>query len=182
MNPFEPMTALVVEPGLTAMWFVVSSLTDAGFHVTVAENFPEARGLIDKHPPTVLVTDLRLGEYNGLHLVIRRNAASQATAAVVVSEVEDMVLQGEAERLGATFVILPTSSQELMAAVYRTVFRGTHDGVPIRPAFERRMIDRRASIPVLTAPSTGLPIPERRVLERRRAVGPAASPQAPLNG
>ena len=49
--PQAHLTAIVVEPTLADTWFAVSGLADRGFHVTVAENFLEARTLIDKHPP-----------------------------------------------------------------------------------------------------------------------------------
>ena len=156
------LTAIVVEPTLADTWFAVSGLADSGFHITVAESFLEARTLLDKHPPSLLITNLRLQEYNGLHLVLRGKAARPDMAAVVLSSTPDVVLEAEAERMRATFVLKPTSRQEFLAAVYRTFFRSLDRAVPIRAPFERRVVDRRRSAPAAVADT------ERRLGERRR--------------
>lgn len=161
------LTAIVVEPTLADIWFAVSGLADQGFHVTVAEGFLEARTLIDKNAPALLITDLRLQEYNGLHLVLRGKAVRPDMAALVLSSVADSVLQAEAERMQATFVLKPTTRQEFLAAVYRTLYRSADDASPIRPRFERRTAERRA-------PAGATQDLERRVAERRRSLGVTA--------
>jgi len=160
-HPQGHLTAVVVEPTLADTWFAVSGLADRGFHITVAENFLEGRTLIDKHPPSLLITELRLQEYNGLHLVLRGKAARPDMAALVLSATADPVLQSEAERMHATFVLKPTNSQEFLAAVHRTLFRPSDDATPVRPPFERRVADRRVDA------GTALDA-DRRVRERRR--------------
>ena len=166
-SPQRPLTAIVVEPTLEDVWFVVSSLADRGFHVTVAEDFLEAKTLLDRHPPALLITSLRLHAYNGLHLVLRGKAARPDMAAIVLSAVADSVLQAEAERMLATFVRKPTTTQEFLAAVYRTLFRSADDTAPIRPRFERRIAQRRR-------PAAAMRDAERRVAERRRDLGATA--------
>ena len=65
-----PAPALIVEPVLSDALFVVAVASSLGFQVTVANNFQE--GLDRLRVPTVLlIADIRLGEYNGLHLVMR---------------------------------------------------------------------------------------------------------------
>ena len=155
------LTAIVVEPALADTWFAVSGLADRGFHITVAESFLEARTLIDKHPPSLLITDLRLQEYNGLHLVLRGKAARPDMAAVVLSTTSDIVLEAEAARMRATFLLKPTSKREFLAAVYRTLFRSPDDAVPVRAPFERRIVDRRRRLSAAVRS-------ERRLRERRR--------------
>jgi DNA-binding NtrC family response regulator len=163
-NVPAPLTAIVVEPTLVDIWFAVSGLASSGFHITVAESFLEAKVLIDKQPPAVLITDVRLREYNGLHLVLRGKAARPEMAAIVVTTVADPVLQAEAERMNATFILKPTTRQEFLAAVYRTLFRSAADAGPIRPSFERRLAERRL-------PEKEMSSAERRIAERRRALG-----------
>jgi len=160
-HPQAHLTAIVVEPTLADTWFAVSGLADRGFHITVAENFLEARTLIDKHPPSLLITELRLQEYNGLHLVLRGKAARPDMAALVLSGTADPVLQAEAERMHATFVLKPTNRQEFLAAVYRTLFRSLDDTTPVRSPFERRGADRRVAAGIAANA-------DRRVRERRR--------------
>jgi DNA-binding NtrC family response regulator len=155
----SPATALVVEPSLAETVFLVLSLSELGFRVTVSDNFRDAKArLVDA--PALLVSELRLGEYNGLHLVFRAKSAHPGMAAIIRAEVADPVLQLEAERMKATFVLRPTTTEEFRAAVCRTLLRRPDASEPIRPPFERRHSGRRAN-----ADSSNQP--ERRIAERR---------------
>jgi DNA-binding NtrC family response regulator len=156
----SPATALVVEPSVADTLFLVSSLSDLGFHVTVSDNFRDARAHLTSSP-ALLVTELRLAEYNGLHLVFRAKSIRSGIAAVIRTQIADPLLQLEAERMGATFVLKTTSPEEFRAAVSRTLMRRMDSFEPIRPPFERRHADRR----VARAASDNTP--ERRVAERR---------------
>jgi two-component system response regulator RegA len=155
-----PATALVVEPSVAETLSLVSSLSDMGFQVTVSDNFRDARARL-MSAPALLITELRLGEYNGLHLVFRAKSIRPDIAAIIRTQIADPLLQLEAERMGATFVLKTTSPEEFRAAVARTLLRKPDSFDPIRPPFERRKRDRREA-----QPSDGT-MPERRVGERR---------------
>jgi DNA-binding NtrC family response regulator len=158
-----PDVALIVEPSLADAMFVVSTLSLLGFRVIASDNFHEAKALL-REPPALLVSELRLSEYNGLHLVLRAKSARPDMAAIVTTQVADPVLQAEAERMGATFVLKPTTSEEFRAAVCRTLFRSPDSlGQPIRAPFEQRKADRRRG-------ETAEHRLERRVSDRRREV------------
>jgi DNA-binding response OmpR family regulator len=164
--PSSPFSALVVETNGPDAVLAVSALTSAGFAVTLADSFEIARQLLVTRPPLVLITEIRLGAYNGLHLAIRGAGMVPPLTVVVTSATADVVLEREAERIGATFVVKPVTASELTAAVFRTALRRPNaDGViePVRPPFERRRQDRRT----LTAGWMAL---ERRRLERRKDV------------
>jgi DNA-binding NtrC family response regulator len=153
-------TALVIEPILPHLLAVLSTLSSMGFDTTVAETFQDARAALSTHPPTLLVTGIKLREYNGLHLVLRGMTSWPDLAAIVTSEAPDSLLQEETERLGATFVVMPAPQMELVAAVSRTVLRARRAGgplEPIRPPFERR----------LKSPAS-LTVVEPQTAERRR--------------
>lgn len=155
-------TALVVQPSVEDALACMTALSTLGFAVTVAGTFGQARTAVAAGVPRVLVTDIRLGQYNGLHLVLRARSAESPCAAIVTSRVPDPVLQQEAEHLNATFVLMPTSVGDLTAAVLRTLFRSGTTATPIRPPFERRHIERRER-----------PVPvgaERRGTDRRRPI------------
>lgn len=155
------VTALVVERTLSDALTVASMLTASHFHVTVAETFPKAKARLGAQIPGVLITEVRLAEYNGLHLVLRGKSLAPEMAAVVLSSVNDRVLQADAESLGATFVIKPLVESELTAAVFRTIFRTRHGGTDVvRAPFERRRGERRASVRSVAE--------ERRATDRRR--------------
>ncbi len=155
-------SALVVEPALAEALAIVGLLTTSQFHVTVAETFANAKTRLSAQPPLVLVTEVRLAEYNGLHLVLRGKSVRREMAAIVLSDVDDSVLQADAESLGATFVRKPVAGRDLVAAVFRTLSRPAGVTAPIRPPFERRKTDRRV---------TTIPIPaDLRHADRRRAL------------
>jgi DNA-binding response OmpR family regulator len=155
-------SVLVVEPSLDELLVVLSRLTTRGFRVTVAETFAQAKPLLLSQPPSVLVTALRLGAYNGLHLVLRGKAVRPDMAALVTSTVDDVVLRADAEGMGATFIVTPVSEHDLIAAVLQTVFRRDGSLEPIRPPFERRLGERRVQ--------SGSYSDERRTADRRRVL------------
>jgi DNA-binding NtrC family response regulator len=72
----------------------------AGYRPSVATTFQAANRQLRTHPQ-VVITQLRLQEYNGLHLALRARLAG--IPAVVVGEADE-VLERDAEQLGATFV------------------------------------------------------------------------------
>jgi len=168
----SPATALVVEPSVAERHFVVSSLSELGFRVTVSDNFRDAKAHLVA-APTLLVTELRLGEYNGLHLVFRAKSLRSDMAAIIRTQIADPLLQLEAERMGATFVPKTTTAVEFRAAVCRTVF-GRPDSIePIRPPFERRHGERRSS------QDGSSPHAERRLGERRVGIGTIMGHRSP---
>jgi DNA-binding NtrC family response regulator len=157
-----PIPVLVVEPTVDDLFPLVSALTEAGFQVTATGTFLHARTLLDARPPALLITAVRLGLYNGLHLVLRGTAVKPDLAAVVTSTVADPVLQREAEALGATFVVTPVEQKDLLAAALRTLFRGDRAEGAIRTPFERRVLERRTHVEFRVS--------DRRVAQRRRAL------------
>jgi DNA-binding NtrC family response regulator len=154
------LSALVVEPRLADSLLAASVLTSAGYHVTVAD-FHEAKAVVTFAPPQILVVDVCQGEFNGLQLVIRAKSESPEIAAVVTCRYEDVVLQREAEALGAAFMVKPVAREELLAAAARTLWRSPQNAEPIRAPFERRRERRRRVTAVIAGP-------ERRQHDRRR--------------
>jgi len=157
------VSALVVDPLSSSRIATGTALVAAGFHVTVADSFAAAKERMAARPPAVLIADICLAEYNGLHLVIRGMANDPKLTAVVICDRDDPVLRESAEKLGATYVVKPQTSDELIAAVMRTLFRQQNDP-PLRSPFERRHAERRAAIEVSTLPV------DRRLQDRRQGL------------
>jgi DNA-binding NtrC family response regulator len=120
------MPALVVEPEETERGFLVATLRSAGLIVTAAEGFSSAHPRLVRRPPTVLVTEIRLGDHNGLHLAHIARWMRRQTIMVVMSRYRDPVLMRDAETLGATFLQKPLTSGELLAELCRAE-RQLHD-------------------------------------------------------
>lgn len=156
----SPLTALVVDPNGPNRLRTVLTLESAGFQVASVDSFRAAREMIASAPPAVLVTALKLGEYNGFHLVLRARTAGAGIATLVTSDDPGSAFKKQALETRATLVVDPVTSRDLLAAIFRTLFRS--DGtISIEPPFERRMADRRQS-------PWSLQFPDRRSQERRR--------------
>jgi PleD family two-component response regulator len=143
--PQTALSTLVVTRKLHDGLRIVEMLQNHGFDLVVAENFAGAKDRMSHYPPAVLITDLRLGEFNGLHLVLRGKFARPSMSAIVIADISDPVLQDEAERMGATFVVKPFSKSDLLAILCRTICNTSGAGAPIRPPFERRRTERRVA-------------------------------------
>jgi hypothetical protein len=70
---------------------------------TICSDFLIARSQLLASAPDVLVTNLRLGEYNGLHLVLLATTDPGITRSVVHTNRPDPYLIGEAQTIGAFF-------------------------------------------------------------------------------
>ena len=83
---------LIVASDLTGASGVEAALASK-FRVTTVRAFDEALDIILSEPPDALVTELKLGAFNGLHLIIRLRGRSPDSAAVVYTAFPDPVLE-----------------------------------------------------------------------------------------
>lgn len=88
-------------------------LETAGYETVAADGFLVALRILRTSRPDVLVTDIRLGEYNGLQLLIHE----PTVPAIVMSGFTDPVLRTEAEHLGASYLTKPVSPAALLELV-----------------------------------------------------------------
>jgi DNA-binding NtrC family response regulator len=105
-------------------------LQSAGYRVGAATAFDEAKQLIASEAPDLLVTSLRLGPYNGLHLVLRSRSDHPAMAAIVTSRYADSVLEAEAERQHARFIVRPFADSAFLDAVGQSLCVSTTSDSP----------------------------------------------------
>jgi DNA-binding response OmpR family regulator len=93
-------SALVVaaSPGLAA--HLSAWLKPAGWRIFTANSYAAAKSRLELGAD-LLVTELELGDYNGLQLALR--AQSSGVPTVVVGQ-EDSVLEREAEQLGSVYL------------------------------------------------------------------------------
>ena len=96
---------------------IVDALRDAGYRVSSAGTFEQAANIISSDPPDVLITELRLGAFNGLHLVIRGQSASPTIIPIIHTEFPDPILRAEAHRLGAEFLPRPVEASALLKVI-----------------------------------------------------------------
>jgi DNA-binding response OmpR family regulator len=88
-------------------------LEHAGYDSTAVGTFDEALRIMRTTPPDLLITDIRLDAYNGLQLVIN----SRPIPAIVITGFADPVLEAEARRGGAAYVVKPVKPSELLELI-----------------------------------------------------------------
>lgn len=79
---------------------LLSWLGSAGYELAIVTTFAAAKALLETEPALV-IAEVKLGEYNGLHLALKARAAG--IPAIVIGP-RDPVLRKDAEELGASYV------------------------------------------------------------------------------
>ena len=108
---------LVVDDDENALMVWVEVLASAGYSVAAAGSFEDGRLLLDIHRPNLLITDVRLGEFNGLQLAFRARSAARPLPTIVITGFADPVIKSEVERLEAIYMEKPVDPDDLLAAV-----------------------------------------------------------------
>jgi DNA-binding response OmpR family regulator len=103
---------LIVDDHRVTRLGLAEMLADAGYSVVTAGSFQEARGILRDSPPDLLIADVRLGSFNGLQLVI-----NYRVPAIVITGYADSVLEAEARRVGAEYLVKPVQPDELLALI-----------------------------------------------------------------
>jgi len=114
LTPMAHSTVLVVDDQEDVLRTLAYYVGQGGYQVTALSRFEDARRFIDETPPDLLVTDIRLGAFNGLQLVLQLRAARPGAPIVVLSAFDDPTLREEAERAGARYLLKPLGKQELL--------------------------------------------------------------------
>jgi DNA-binding NtrC family response regulator len=104
---------LIVSPSPSLAENLIEWVVSAGYRPCVATTFESAKHHLRSNPQ-IVITQVRLHEYNGLHLALRAREAG--IPAVVVGDA-DTVTAREAEELGATFVKREELKRESMLAL-----------------------------------------------------------------
>ena len=97
--------ALIVHPSSGARATIRRSLRNAGFQAVAVDTFEAARHMLTLEPIDVLVTEARLGDFHGLHLVLLARTANPAVFAAVLTPERDEVLERDVERAGAALFV-----------------------------------------------------------------------------
>jgi len=115
-----PYSVMVVDQRPLIVARLVGPLRDAGYDAVGATTFESARQQLCDHPPHLLIAASRLGLFNGLHLIVRARIDHPEMAAIVTAQTKDPVLEAEALNYGASCVVAPQTSVELLALVSQT--------------------------------------------------------------
>ena len=99
------------EPSVAGLYRDVLRL--AGNEVIVYHRFEDARAHLKRDVPDGLLTDVRVGEYNGLQLALLFRSLSPAGVILVVSGHDDPVIRKEAAAIDAEFLVKPVEFSRL---------------------------------------------------------------------
>lgn len=104
---------LLVAPTTRIASTVSAGLLAAGLRVTLVTSFKAARKALESCPD-LLISEVRLGEYNGLHLALR--AQIRGIRAIVIGVI-DLITQQDAATFGAAYLEDDGDTTRLHAAV-----------------------------------------------------------------
>jgi len=94
-------------------------LGGSGYDVVFAAGFEAAARKLERSSPDLLISELRLGRFNGLHLVIRSQSTHPNMRSILLDRSHDSVLEVEALRQGALYLVEPVSAADLLGHVSR---------------------------------------------------------------
>ncbi len=106
------MRVLVIDDNAAYLSACTAILTADGHDVVRGASFDEGRRWLARDAFDVIVADVRLGAYNGLHLL---TLAPPAALKIAMSAFADPVLRRDAEQGGARFVVKPADCTSLLA-------------------------------------------------------------------
>ena len=120
---------LVVDGNSSRLASLVEPLRKAGYRAVGTASFETARHLLRTQWFDLLITELRLAAYNGLHLAFHSRVVNPAATAIIVVAIPDDSSEVEARRLGAHYVARPANPESLVALA-GTVLEEAQYGIP----------------------------------------------------
>jgi len=134
-------------------------LASEGYSVMCVSTFAAARLYLQMRPG-VLITELKLGAYNGLHLAVRAHATS---IPVVVLGERDEFFEREARQLGTTYIPFDDATRERIVAYVEATIRDAKTNESDHLAWiEHSRIGNLRHEP-LAAPASLVKFPDRRL-------------------
>jgi DNA-binding response OmpR family regulator len=116
-----PFRLLVLDDDPHALEGVTELLRDTGYEVTPASTYQAAKQLIGESTYDLLITDVRLRSFNGLHLVMHCRRDCPEMALMIMTGYDEPLLELEASRYSAEFVRKPINPSEFVEQVARSL-------------------------------------------------------------
>jgi DNA-binding response OmpR family regulator len=107
-------------------------LSAQGYLVIAVSSFQEAKRHLYTVSPDLLIADVRLEAFNGLHLAARARLDYPNLPVIITHAWEDPVLEHEAQRQGAMFVVNPLENPDFLSNVQSVLERHRRAQAPIR--------------------------------------------------
>jgi DNA-binding NtrC family response regulator len=118
MNSADSATAklrlLIVDDDVSLLDAMERALRDSLRLVVACDSFEKARQMLKDQPFDALITDVRLGAFNGLQLAVMARDMYPNMRLIVFSGFDDPVLRADAEQIGAAYLVKPVASVDLL--------------------------------------------------------------------
>jgi DNA-binding response OmpR family regulator len=122
-----PNTILVVDDNPSSVAALVGAFATSGLPAAGAHGFAHARKMLESVEPELLITGVRLGPYNGLHLVLRTRALYPNAAAILIGPADPM-LASDALALGAEAYLTTHAPDAVLFAGLKSLGARRTDG------------------------------------------------------
>jgi DNA-binding response OmpR family regulator len=116
-----PYRLLVVDDDENALSGIAELLRAVGHDVTASSSYEDAKSQLTTGTYDLLVTDVRLRSFNGLHLVMKVRSESPDMAVIIMTGYDDAFMQLEAQRYRAEFIHKPVKPSELIELVAKSL-------------------------------------------------------------
>jgi len=108
---------LVVDDDLGFLEGIEMALTNPRQEVHASATFEDARAALRTMAFDALLTDVRLGAFNGLQLALIARTDNPHIRIIVISGIDDSVLRDEAAAMGAEYLVKPVTAQLLQSVI-----------------------------------------------------------------
>jgi DNA-binding response OmpR family regulator len=115
---------LVVDDDDATRHGLAELLIDAGYSVEPVGTLKAAMDVLSRCAPDLLITDIRLQGYNGLQLLAM---SPRRVPAIVITGFPDRMLESDAQKMGAEYLIKPVSPARLLAVIRQKLSQDVSD-------------------------------------------------------
>lgn len=117
-----PARILVVDDDENLRWVLETQLSDAGYSVATAKDGEEALELIEREPPSLVLSDLKMPKLPGMELLARVKKLHPELPVVIFTAFGSIKSAVQAMRAGAwDYLTKPIDSDELLMIIQRAL-------------------------------------------------------------
>lgn len=109
---------------------LIDVLSGAGYRTSGAATFAEAKQVLGSSSADLVITEERLGAFNGLHVIVLGRAHRPDLKAIVMTAQKDAALETDARRLNVDCVVESADPEEWLLSVSKTLEAGMAAGGP----------------------------------------------------
>lgn len=113
----QPFRVLILDDDENALAGLAELVRAAGHDVTPTTSYEEAKTLLAVGTYDLLVTDVRLRSFNGLHLAMKVRSESPDMGMIIMTGYDDSLMELEARRYNAHFIRKPFQPAEFLDLV-----------------------------------------------------------------